>query len=102
MMRPFAAAALLLFAVTASAAAPKSIAPPTVPHSAAMFLASLSNGGKQKVTFKAAATGTHFFFEESGKLMDIPSDKIEVTNLPQPPHGAIRRVDVVIRVAPKG
>ena len=63
-MRPFAAAALLLFAVTASAAAPKSIAPPTVPHSAAMFLASLSNGGKQKVTFKAAATGTHFFFEE--------------------------------------
>ena len=44
----------------------------------------------------------HFFFEETGKLMDIPSDKIEVTNLPQPPHGAIRRVDVVIRVAPKG
>jgi Fur family iron response transcriptional regulator len=44
----------------------------------------------------------HFFFEETGKLMDIPSDRIEVTNLPQPPHGAIRRVDVVIRVAPKG
>jgi Fur family iron response transcriptional regulator len=44
----------------------------------------------------------HFFFEETGKLMDIASDKIEVTNLPQPPYGAIRRVDVVIRVAPKG
>jgi Fur family transcriptional regulator, iron response regulator len=44
----------------------------------------------------------HFFFEESGKLMDIPSDKVEVSNLPQPPHGTIRRVDVVIRVAPKG
>jgi Fur family transcriptional regulator, iron response regulator len=44
----------------------------------------------------------HFFFEESGKLMDIPSDKIEVSNLPQPPQGTIRRVDVVIRVAPKG
>jgi Fur family iron response transcriptional regulator len=43
----------------------------------------------------------HFFFEESGKLMDIPSDKIEVTNLPQPPYGAISRVDVVIRVAGK-
>ena len=43
----------------------------------------------------------HFFFEESSKLMDIPSDKIEVSNLPQPPHGTIRRVDVVIRVAPK-
>jgi Fur family iron response transcriptional regulator len=44
----------------------------------------------------------HFFFEESGKLMDIASDRIEVSNLPEPPHGAIRRVDVVIRVGPKG
>lgn len=44
----------------------------------------------------------HFFFEETGRLMDIASDKIEVKNLPQPPHGAIRRVDVVIRVGPKG
>jgi Fur family transcriptional regulator, iron response regulator len=44
----------------------------------------------------------HFFFEETGKLMDIASDKIEVRNLPQPPQGAIRRVDVVIRVGPKG
>ncbi|HLI20887.1 MAG TPA: Fur family transcriptional regulator [Stellaceae bacterium] len=44
----------------------------------------------------------HFFFEESGRLMDIASDKIEVTNLPQPPHGTIRRVEVVIRVGSKG
>jgi Fur family transcriptional regulator, iron response regulator len=44
----------------------------------------------------------HFFFEETGKLMDIASDKIEVRNLPQPPQGAIRRVDAVIRVGPKG
>jgi Fur family transcriptional regulator, iron response regulator len=44
----------------------------------------------------------HFFFEDTGKLMDIASDKIEVRNLPQPPQGAIRRVDVVIRVGPKG
>jgi Fur family iron response transcriptional regulator len=44
----------------------------------------------------------HFFFEDTGKLMDIASDKIEVTNLPQPPQGAIRRVDVIIRVGPKG
>jgi len=63
-MRPFAAAALLLFAVIASAA-PKAIAPPTLPHPVAMFLANLSSGGKQRVTFKAAASGTHFFFEES-------------------------------------
>jgi len=63
MMRPFAAA-LLLFAATAFAAPAKPVAPPAVPHPVAMFLSSLSSGGKQKVTFKAAASGTHFFFEE--------------------------------------
>jgi Fur family iron response transcriptional regulator len=40
----------------------------------------------------------HFFFEETGKLMDIPSDRISVTNLPEPPQGAIHRIDVTIRV----
>lgn len=29
-----------------------------------MFLASLSGDGRQQVVFKAAAMGTHFFFEE--------------------------------------
>jgi|SRR5580658_4056194 Fur family iron response transcriptional regulator len=42
----------------------------------------------------------HFFFEDSGQLVDIPSDQIGVTELPAPPSGtAIRRVDVIIRVA---
>jgi len=40
----------------------------------------------------------HFFFEDTGRLMDIASDRISVTNLPQPPQGAITRVDVTIRV----
>ena len=41
----------------------------------------------------------HFFFEDSGKLLDIPGDRIGVTNLPSPPAGtAVRRVDVIIRV----
>lgn len=31
-----------------------------------MFLASLSGDGRQQVTFKAAAMGTHFFLEEAG------------------------------------
>jgi Fur family transcriptional regulator, iron response regulator len=44
----------------------------------------------------------HFFFEDSGRLMDIPSDRISVTNLPQPPQGAIKRVDVTIRVSKSG
>ena len=29
----------------------------------------------------------HFFFEETGRLMDIPSDSIRVSNLPKPPQG---------------
>ena len=44
----------------------------------------------------------HFFFEETGRLMDIPSDHVSVTNLPRPPHGAIKRVDVTIRVGKAG
>lgn len=41
----------------------------------------------------------HFFYEESGRLLDIPGDRIAVTNLPAPPEGgAISRVDVIIRV----
>lgn len=56
--------ALLFFASSLLAAAPRRIAPETVPHPTAMFLASLSGDGRQQVTFKAAAMGTHFFFEE--------------------------------------
>jgi Fur family transcriptional regulator, iron response regulator len=41
----------------------------------------------------------HFFFEDTGKLLDIPGELIGVTNLPPPPLGCtIRRVDVIIRV----
>jgi hypothetical protein len=57
--------ALALFASTLFAAAPpKRVAPDVVEHPTAMFLASLSGDGRQEVTFKAAAMGTHFFFEE--------------------------------------
>ena len=44
----------------------------------------------------------HFFFEDSGRLMDSASDRISVTNLPPPPHGKIKRVDVTIRVGKSG
>jgi len=65
MLQRLIALALLLFALTATAAKPpKAVAPPTMPHPVAMFLTDLSAKGKQKVTFKAAAVGTHFFFEE--------------------------------------
>jgi len=61
--------ALLLFASTAVGAASTRIAPEVVPHPTAMFLASLSGDGRQQVTFKAAAMGTHFFFEEPAGVM---------------------------------
>jgi len=59
---------LTLFTSMAFAAPPppKRIAPEMVAHPTAMFLASLSGDGRQEVTFKAAAMGTHFFFEEPG------------------------------------
>jgi Fur family iron response transcriptional regulator len=45
----------------------------------------------------------HFFFEDSGRLLDIPGEDIDVTGLPEPPDGAsIRRVDVIIRVERDG
>lgn len=53
----------LLLAVTVAAAA-KSVAPPTIPHPIAMYLQGLSKDGKQAVTFRASAVGTHFFLEE--------------------------------------
>lgn len=55
-----------LAAALSVAAQPKRIAPDTVAHPTALFLASLSGDGRQEVTFKAAAMGTHFFFEEPG------------------------------------
>jgi hypothetical protein len=63
-MRPHNIFIALLFAVTAAAAA-KTIAPPTIPHPMAMYLQTLSNDGKEKVTFRASAIGKHFFLEEA-------------------------------------
>lgn len=61
---------LLFVTLSLSAAAPKkkqvpTIAPADIPHPIAQFLRSLSKDGGRAVTFKASATGTHFFFEEA-------------------------------------
>ena len=41
----------------------------------------------------------HFFFEDTGRLLDIPGERIGVSGLPKLPAGAaIRRVDVIVRV----
>jgi len=41
----------------------------------------------------------HFFFEDTGRPLDIPGEYVAVSGLPKPPAGAaIRRIDVIIRV----
>lgn len=41
----------------------------------------------------------HFYFEDEGKLVDIPVEEIKLAVLPRPPKGRkIKSVDVTIRV----
>jgi Fur family transcriptional regulator, iron response regulator len=41
----------------------------------------------------------HFYFEDSGRLQDIPGNTVLVSEMPEAPSGtAIRRVDVIIRL----
>ncbi|MCU1348826.1 MAG: hypothetical protein JWO56_1856 [Acidobacteria bacterium] len=47
-----------------AASAAATFAPDDIPHPQAMYLAGLSHDGKDRVTFKAAAYGKHFFLEE--------------------------------------
>ena len=49
----------------AARAAPKPVAPDEIAHPIAIFLRTLSDDGKQKVQFRAAAHDNHFFFEET-------------------------------------
>ena len=41
----------------------------------------------------------HFHFERSGRLEDIPAEKVRIADLPPAPEGAaVSRVDVIIRI----
>lgn len=41
----------------------------------------------------------HFYFEGSGRLEDIPAERVNVAKLPAAPEGtAINRVDVIVRL----
>ena len=41
----------------------------------------------------------HFFFEDTGKLCDIPGGSVSLATCPSPPDGmSIRRVEVIIRL----
>ncbi|HEV3484890.1 MAG TPA: hypothetical protein VG106_05750 [Vicinamibacterales bacterium] len=65
-MRKVALLAVLAAALSMPAASPKRppLAPQTLPHPIALFLDDLSNEGRRRVTFRAHAVGTRFFFEE--------------------------------------
>ena len=42
----------------------------------------------------------HFFFEEEGRLEDIPTDRLSVRDVPPAPAGTrVQRVDVIVRVS---
>jgi Fur family iron response transcriptional regulator len=42
----------------------------------------------------------HFYFEDSGRLEDIPGEEVRLARLPKPPKGTrLARVDVIIRVS---
>lgn len=57
-----------------------------------------------KSYFDTNTTGHHhFFYEESGELVDIPAERVRLERVPDPPSGAtIDRVDVVIRLRKDG
>ena len=41
----------------------------------------------------------HFYFEQSGRLEDIPAEDVTVSKLPPSPDGTpIKRVDVIVRL----
>lgn len=45
----------------------------------------------------------HFLNVDTGELEDIPHDKVDVRNVPQPPAGMeVNTVDVIIRVSKQG
>ena len=41
----------------------------------------------------------HFYFEQDGRLQDIPGEEVRVATLPAPPLGtSVARVDVIVRI----
>ncbi len=41
----------------------------------------------------------HFYFEDTGRLEDIPGEGVRLVGLPKPPKGTrVSRVDVILRV----
>jgi len=42
---------------------------------------------------------SHFFYEKSGRLLDVPAEAIKISQLPSTPDGAeIAGIDVIVRI----
>ncbi|MEO1543788.1 MAG: iron response transcriptional regulator IrrA [Pseudomonadota bacterium] len=56
--------------------------------------------GSKTVFDTNTSNHNHYYIEEDGVVMDIPSDQIRVDGLPEPPEGMkIAHIDVVVRLA---
>ncbi len=45
----------------------------------------------------------HFYFQDSGRIEDIPGDDLRVLDLPEAPAGTrVARVDIIVRVEDEG
>ena len=45
----------------------------------------------------------HFYFQDTGRIEDIPGDDLRVLDLPEAPAGTrVARVDIIVRVADEG
>lgn len=63
------------------------------------LLREISIGGQRTYFDTNVSNHNHFFIEGEGRLVDIPSNSIEVSGLPQAPEGLrISHVDVVVRL----
>ena len=44
----------------------------------------------------------HFYFEENGRLVDIPAEGLSIAGVPEAPVGSeVERVDVIVRLRPR-
>lgn len=63
------------------------------------LLRELAVDGQRSYFDTNTSNHNHFYIEQNGQLLDIPSNSIRVDGLPQPPEGMkISHIDVVVRL----
>jgi Fur family transcriptional regulator, iron response regulator len=63
------------------------------------LLRELAVDGQRSYFDTNTSNHNHFYIEQNGQLVDIPSNSIRVDGLPQPPEGMrISHIDVVVRL----